>query len=220
MKGNLIAYANTDRKLIKRGGRNAVKISQDELFKLIHKQHNLSSDRYYQKILFADFTTEDISLGVLRENSKIDKDLSKVQFDDENNGAVNYDNDPGRPKGLIGLQTLPNGLTFLGMYAGGDWEYPVFFIIYYDGKSLRGYIPTCGNMINLDFKTAFGSEDDSEKVDIDEVMSKPPYNNCNGKFLLAYLGLLGTFQSGKDLLDLQFNWELIQEDIEGRIVVK
>lgn len=211
--------ANTDRNLLKKGGRNAVRISQDELFKKIHDQHNRSEDRYYQGILFSDFTLEDVSLGVLRENTKIDKDLKKVQFDDENNGAVDYDYGPNRPKSLIGLHTLSNGLAFLGMYAGGDWEYPVFFIIYFDGKSLRGYIPTCGNMINLDFKTAFGSEDDSEKVEVEDVLSKPPYDDCNGEFLLAYLGLLETFKPS-DELNLEFDYTLMKEDIERRILIK
>lgn len=85
-----------------------------------------------------------------------EKDLMKVQFDFEN-----FEVEEGHfgPKGLMGYHTLSNGFTFLGCCAGGDWEVPVFFIIYWDGKKLRAYIPTDGNPWNTDMGTAYGSED-------------------------------------------------------------
>jgi hypothetical protein len=54
----------------------------------------------------------------------IEKDLDKVIFDTENIS------DDGEPKDLL----------------GGDWESPVFFCIYWDGRKLRAYVPEKGNL--------------------------------------------------------------------------
>ena len=82
---------------------------------------------------------------------QVKKDLEKVDFDFENedcNNGCNY---------IKGFRVAPNGLPYWGDDAGGDWEVPVFFIIYWDGKKLRGYIPTEGNTWNTDTKTAYGN---------------------------------------------------------------
>jgi len=86
----------------------------------------------------------EVSIGSVNLTPQIEKDLEKVQFDWENR-------DPQ------GFHTLDNGLTFLGGSAGGDWEYPVSFIIYWDGKKLRAYIPTEGNYFNRTTKFAYGN---------------------------------------------------------------
>lgn len=87
----------------------------------------------------------------------IKKDLSKVIFDFENTecsqgGGYCGCND------MVGFHTLPNGLAYLGVTAGGDWECPIYFILYYSGKEIRGYIPEDGNIYNKETKTAYGSE--------------------------------------------------------------
>lgn len=82
---------------------------------------------------------------------KLGKDL-KVSFDFENFEIVGY-------------KTLANGLTYLECYAGGDWEHPVTFIIYWDGKKLRGYVPTEGNPWNLTTKQAYGNDEDDDLKD-------------------------------------------------------
>lgn len=84
----------------------------------------------------------------------VDKDLSKVNFDLENFESSNdkYDTWPH-----CGFHTLPNGLSFQGFSAGGDWEHPVYFIIYWDGTKLRGYIPTEGNTFNRKTKYSYGN---------------------------------------------------------------
>lgn len=94
---------------------------------------------------------------------KIKQDLSKIEFDIEN-FCIFYDkNDPDKdcmkdivPK-LTGYHVYPNGLTAWGMGAGGDWEVPIFLIIYWDGTDLRGYIPKDGNLWNTDNKKAYGN---------------------------------------------------------------
>ena len=52
----------------------------------------------------------------------------KVDFDTENweIGVGTHGDSYGGPSGI---QTLDNGLTFLGCASGGDWEGPVFFIV-------------------------------------------------------------------------------------------
>lgn len=87
---------------------------------------------------------------------QIKKDLSKCDFDLENVGESQTD---FGPEGLMGFHTLDNGFTFKGMCAGGDWESPVFFIIYWDGKKLRAYIPKDGNPWNTTTKAPYGNDD-------------------------------------------------------------
>lgn len=85
-------------------------------------------------------------------------DLSKVSFDTENITNIDGTYSFG-PDELVGFHVLPNGMPYLGVSAGGDWEIPVFFIIYWDGKKLRGYIPEKGNLWNTTTKTAYGNDE-------------------------------------------------------------
>lgn len=81
-------------------------------------------------------------------NTLID-DISKIDYDTENIGAV------GKIESI-------NGLTYLKCYAGGDWEDPILFFIYWDGNKFRGYIPTYGNSYNRKYKRAFGNNDEED----------------------------------------------------------
>jgi hypothetical protein len=91
----------------------------------------------------------------------------KVEFDFEN---FFYDAQSfPQYQSFLGYHALENGLTFLGCCAGGDWEAPVYFVLYCDGKKLRAYIPTKGNTYSLKTKQAFGNceDDDSPECDAD-----------------------------------------------------
>lgn len=94
--------------------------------------------------------------------SKIRKDLSKVDFSPENisfnsNEFFSSLTDINEYK----IITLENGLTFCLCCAGGDWETPVYFIIYIDNENyLRAYIPSHGNTYDLKTKEAYRSDDD------------------------------------------------------------
>ncbi len=94
---------------------------------------------------------------------QIKKDLSKCNFDMENVGELQSD---FGPRGLMGYHTLDNGLTFKGLCAGGDWEIPVFFLIYWDGSKLRGYIPKDGNPWNTATKYPYGNDDDADAKNV------------------------------------------------------
>lgn len=86
----------------------------------------------------------------------LEKDLKKIKFDSENFSELND------------YRVTSSGINYILCWAGGDWEYPVHFMIYWDGKSFRAYIPTKGNTFRKDTKTAFGSEAENN-YDSDEV---------------------------------------------------
>lgn len=135
--------------------RNAVIITLDALKELCKTKLKIGTE---------DFEIEDLS-------STIIKDISKIQFDFENydlgNADFNFEKYPTDYKGYhnypVGYEVLSNGLPVLFVNAGGDWECPICFCIYYDGKTLRGYVPTHGNVFNIKEKCAYGSEDDPEE---------------------------------------------------------
>jgi hypothetical protein len=93
------------------------------------------------------------------------KDGFDVEFDFEN---CNLRDDPTSfprdlmGKGLMGYQTLENGLQFLGGCAGGDWQVPVYFIVFWDGERFRPYVPRDGNVFNKDTNEAFGNEPEKD----------------------------------------------------------
>lgn len=103
----------------------------------------------------------DLMAVISYESQKVVQDRSNIDFDLENIDAttppfMGYAGDQGID--LCGLRTIASGLTFCGAIAGGDWEEPLFYIIYYDGTDLRAYIPIKGNVMNCDTLSAFGSE--------------------------------------------------------------
>jgi len=177
-------FINDDYK-VKAGGRNAVKITKDQLKELIHEyvekyseqMAEAKADGFYYK---NNMEPEDYLMEVLRV-APISKDV-KYEFDDEN---YNYE---GK---YASYTTLDNGLTYFGFWAGGDWEYGVFGIVYYDGKQLRAYIPTRGNMVNTKTKAALGDGDEED----DEIIEKYGGNE-------------------------EFNIEAMIDEIKTRIVVK
>lgn len=90
----------------------------------------------------------------------VEKDLT-VDFDFEN---CEYEQKESYMDYPCGFETLPNGVNVLFINAGGDWEAPVCFVLYYDGKSIRAYVPRKGNLWNRTRLCALGSEyeDDPE----------------------------------------------------------
>jgi hypothetical protein len=112
----------------------------------------------------------------------ITKDLAKIQFDMENwcigNADIDFEKYPSDHKGYsnypCGYEVLENGMPVLFVNAGGDWEWPICFCIYWDGKTLRAYIPKDGNVYNIKQKCAYGSEDDGSEVDEDNLPSGDP----------------------------------------------
>ena len=84
------------------------------------------------------------------------KDLSKVEFYAEN-VDIRSALPMNKGTGLHGVITRPSGLSMVVGMLGGDWETPLVFILYHDGKTIRGYIPTKGNTFNTKTKAAWGN---------------------------------------------------------------
>ena len=106
----------------------------------------------------------------------LDSDLAKVEFDLENyslGGAdPNYPSDQGYSGYPCGYKILPSGIPVLLVNAGGDWEFPICFALYYDGKGLRGYIPTEGNVFDKKNKSAYGNSDEEiEDEDLQKLVN-------------------------------------------------
>lgn len=171
--------------------------------------------RYFAPISVADLQSK--IKAVLDHDSEGDQDFCellnhlkgdiKVQFDTENFDLGGGDS--FGPNGLMGCRKLSNGLTFWGMAAGGDWEVPVFFIVYWDGKKLRGYVPTDGNPWNTTTKEAYGNND---LADMKNVKKRWPVKFRDWKV-------------DEDSRDdwtghLDFDSEELQRDILARIVKK
>lgn len=95
------------------------------------------------------------------------KDVKKIDFDFENSGASTefYDKDIDKHS------QLTDGTAIIWAYAGGDWEFPVNFILYLDPKNkIRAYIPSDGNVYCHKCKCAYGTcecEDSPKEFDDD-----------------------------------------------------
>ena len=161
-------YVNMNKKL-KNGGRKTTDGSMESLkAALLVKMSELYDDNDFLSIV-KDLTErfkndwDDQNGSILFElltdmfysSSQLYKDISKINFDLEN---MIYESKDG-----LGFETLPNGLAVLKILAGGDWELPVFFVIYFDGKKLRAYVPAYGNCYNADTKEAFGNNDQADE---------------------------------------------------------
>lgn len=139
------------------------------------------------------------SLRTGQVTPRIVQDLKKVNFDEEN---LEWEVGEGYSgtKGITGFHTLPNGLTYMGVCAGGDWEAPLFYIVYFDGQELRGYIPTDGNHWNTDTKTAYGSEGEAPGIEDDEAASSA---NVKKRFGVDSTEALGDMDPKAILADIQ-----------------
>ena len=125
------------------GKRKFVKISIDELksklgdkgIPLISEEYNdiITKDFKYKFCDWEYYTSDEEEIG--------GKTLSELS------------------NGWVGFHTLSNGLTFHGTVAlAQDGGMAVFYITYFDGKNIRVYMPTRGNLVNTDCKTILGNE--------------------------------------------------------------
>lgn len=122
-----------------KAGRKAAQISIEDFQKKLNEA--VPEDERDEEI--EDCFWPDVISSLKFAKPSLQKDLSKVQFDMEN-CDVDFD--------------IHNGVAFASCRAGGDWEMPLRFFVYFDGKDIRGYIPTEGNFFNKLCNIAFGSE--------------------------------------------------------------
>jgi hypothetical protein len=86
-------------------------------------------------------------------------------------------------------------MPYVIVSAGGDWEIPVIFMVYWDGSKFRGYIPTKGNTFDRQRKEALGN---NEKED-NKYARKYGVGNYN---------------------DVHYNIDACIEDFRARVKVK
>lgn len=126
--------------------RYAPTMPQDDLRRMIVDKA-IRND-YLEDYGNGDTATSDITRMVsmlLEEHlDAVQKDWSKIDFSTEN-------------MDVIGEKATPDGIPYLQIRAGGDWETALVCIIYFDGKKLRGYVPKDGNSYNHGAKAAFGN---------------------------------------------------------------
>lgn len=128
------------------------------------------SNAKYEPMSLEDFKKKFGSASKHLTKKVLEDIKSYVNFDLENCSSSSLYGKSIDGKNLMNYQSI-NDLSFLGYTAGGDWEHPLFFIVYYDGNELRGYVPTCGNVFYLPEKAAFGSTD-AEIEDITDYIKK------------------------------------------------
>lgn len=134
-------------------GRSAAKITPAEFenkLKELWEKYKIEKD-------LRKFSIDNFVYALCRPYAKIDelaqvyKDLEKIKFDFENCDSIgNKIRETG-------------GLTYIMACAGGDWECPVLFFIYWDGNNFRAYIPIYGNAVNRNTNSAF-SESDEDRI--------------------------------------------------------
>lgn len=85
-------------------------------------------------------------------NELIERDIP-IAFDCENfefeKSFVNYP---------CGYHVLDNGLPVLFINAGGDWEFPICYCLFWNGQNLRGYLPKKGNVYDAKRGSAYSGE--------------------------------------------------------------
>lgn len=118
--------------------------------------------------------------------NKIFKDLGKVQFDWENCGCGDVDCDSEDVDDLCGFWMTSTGVPTLGCYAGGDWEDPVFFVLYPEtATTIRAYMPKEGNTWNPKTRMAFNHDGDEEEDENPRKVDVNAFRNAIEKRLSA-----------------------------------
>lgn len=144
-------YINLDVKLPKQG-RTTIKITPKEFedkMKNVWDEYNADS-MHPMKFSFDNFVNRLCRKGTeCKDMDKVYQDLSKIKYADEN-------------LGVDGKIKQTDGIAYLQCYAGGDWENPILFYLYFDGSSFRAYIPTYGNSFNRSTMTALGNNDEKD----------------------------------------------------------
>lgn len=197
-------YVNMDVD-VRDGGRHAVKMSvEDFKQEMIHAYHMyaMEQEKKYNFDLQLTPTPGNFVYSLCyknRENekskyaAKLYKDIwgGKYKFDSENVDAYG------------GIKMSKKGFPYIQCAAGGDWECPVCFFVYFDGTHFRGYIPLKGNAINRNNNTAFQGIGDEEEAKFIAKENDIDYEEAKG--------LTG---------DIKYNVDACLEDFLERVEVK
>lgn len=98
---------------------------------------------------------------------QVERDFMHIHSSGENfsMGAENHWGRKSPNSHLYGFHEI-DGFSFFGFGACGDWEVAVFYIVYFDGKQFRGYVPTEGNTFNRTTQSAYGNDQLADLLDL------------------------------------------------------
>lgn len=108
-------------------------ITKNELATLILKSHFKINEQKNVNIGKQEYVLKYVN-NFHKLNKSIENDLKDVIVSDVNSSAS-----IGKFKHSLGFHTTKNGFTFLGVTT--TCEFPIYFIIYYDGNELRALSP-------------------------------------------------------------------------------
>lgn len=132
--------------------------------------------------------------------------MDDVEFSSENIILETTDYH-GNGKEFIGPRMFGN-IPGVGCMTGGDWEWPVFFVIYLgtDGE-LYSYIPREGNCYNFETKAAFGNNDEEDEEFLSKWLSE---NKPELK--------INHLRPSEEHADLMFDGDKIIKEISEKLV--
>lgn len=200
-----VTHVNVDKKYLPKPGRKGEFLSETDFLDKISKVQGSPVSNLGEIDLYA----------LMEGSSKLSKDLEKVSFDMEN---IDCEGTVFGTLEMCGYHAIDNKFSYIGVYAGGDWEEPLMFIIYHDGYELRGYIPTCGNSFNAEMKTAFGSEGENKlsASQLDKLVKKYGYASVDDMFESEDISEKYCLAQGADFTTVQPSLEHVIEDIKAR----
>jgi hypothetical protein len=142
-----------------------------EIYNLIENDTNLTddldSDTDLTKPDEMEYHAHEVYLALRNvDKSKFKGIVGSLEVDTENLSGSSKDF--GEPD-FVGFHTLPNGLTYLGICMGGDWETPMYTCIFHDGgDTVYEVIPEDGNTFNTATHAAYGNDQaaDAENITI------------------------------------------------------
>lgn len=197
-------YVNMDVD-VREGGRHAVKMTVDEFKQeMIHAYHMycMEQEKHYPNDLKQNPSPDKFVYALAYKNklNKKSKYAAKI-YNDIWDGKYKFDSENVDCFG--GIKMSSKGFPYLLCQAGGDWECPVCFFIYFDGTHFRGYVPLKGNAINRNNNTAFQGNSDEEEA----------------KFIAKELGI--EYEEAKNQTgDISYNKDACLKDFLARVEVK
>ena len=197
-------YVNMNVEL-RKGGRNAVKMSvEDFKQEMIHAYHMyaMEQEAKYKGELQLTPSPGNFVYN-LCYNNKLNKKskYASALYDDIWDGKYKFDSENVDAFG--GIKMSKKGFPYIQCDAGGDWECPVCFFVYFDGNKFRGYVPLKGNALNRNEKHAFSGGG----------------NEPDAKFVQKELGL--SYEEADHMCDdIDYNVDACLEDFLSRVDVK
>lgn len=190
---NDVIFVNTNVALSK-PGRKAPKMSIEQFI-------NILAD-VYKKATGSALTEQ-------KDDRIVCELIGEAYFESESNLFATLENDI-KVIGLWGAENFncisiamtKSGVPYAIMMAGGDWELPALYMVYWDGQRLRGYVPTYGNCFNRKTKELFGNDEEMD-----------------AEFLAKELKMrIDEFENFWNTFNLTYDIDKCKEDFEHRIV--